>query len=78
MEIQAPQDGLGAKASQKLLEKLDRWLASNDRDSNAEVEGTGRHKAGIGIYFFTEQLDDEVAAETPPEARKREIHSEEE
>jgi hypothetical protein len=47
---------LAAKASQKLLEDLDRWLANNDRDANKAIEGTGRHSAGVGIYFFTEDL----------------------
>ena len=49
---------LAAKASQKLLEDLDRWLAERDRDANKEIEGTGRHSAGVGIYFFTENLAD--------------------
>ena len=49
---------LSAKASQNLLEDLDRWLAENDRDANNEIKGTGRHSAGVGIYFFTENLAD--------------------
>jgi len=50
---------LAAKSSQKLLEDLDRWLAKNDRDANPEIQGTGRHTAGVGIYFFTKQLPKE-------------------
>ncbi len=45
----------GAQA-QALLERLDLWLSQHDRDSNAQVSGTGRVRAGIGIYYFEEKL----------------------
>jgi hypothetical protein len=45
---------LSAKTGQTLLEKLDRWLAQRDRDVNYTVEGTGRNRAGVGIYYFEE------------------------
>lgn len=45
---------LSAEASQKLLERLDVWLAERDRDNNPQIGGTGRHVAGIGIYYFEE------------------------
>jgi hypothetical protein len=45
---------LSEEASQKLLERLDAWLAERDRDNNPQIEGTGRHAAGIGIYYFEE------------------------
>lgn len=38
--------------SQELLESLDRWLSGRDRDVHPEVAGTGRKRAGIGIYYF--------------------------
>jgi len=50
---------LSAESSQKLLEKLDAWLAERDRDNNPEIEGTGRHVAGIGIYYFEEPYKEE-------------------
>lgn len=50
---------LSAESSQKLLERLDAWLAERDRDNNPEVEGTGRHVAGIGIYYFEEPFKEE-------------------
>jgi hypothetical protein len=50
---------LSAGSAQKLLEKLDTWLAERDRDSNPSVEGTGRHVAGIGIYYFEEPFEEE-------------------
>jgi hypothetical protein len=45
---------LSAKKGQTLLEKLDRWLAQRDRDVNPTVEGTGRNRVGVGVYYFEE------------------------
>lgn len=50
---------LGAARAQALLEELDRWLADHDRDTNPDVEGTGRKRAGVGIYYFEGDYDDE-------------------
>jgi hypothetical protein len=51
---------LFARRAQSLLESADRWLAQRDRDVNATVEGTGRNRAGFGIFFFEESnLDEE-------------------
>ena len=46
--------GLSAKRAQALLEKFDRWLAQRDRDVTPTVKGTGRNRAGLGIYYFEE------------------------
>ena len=45
---------LSAESAQALLEKLDSWLAKNDRDTTPTVEGTGRNIAGTGVYYFEE------------------------
>jgi hypothetical protein len=45
---------LSAKRGQTLLESLDRWLAERDRDVAPTVKGTGRNRAGLGIYYFEE------------------------
>ena len=50
---------LSAKRAQTLLEKLDRWLAQRDRDVNPTVEGTGRNRAGVGVYYFEEPYSNE-------------------
>lgn len=50
---------VSAKRAQVLLEKLDQWLAQRDRDANPSVEGTGRNRAGVGIYYFEEPLSEE-------------------
>lgn len=45
---------LSAKKSQQLLETLDRLLARHDRDVTPTTKGTGRNRAGVGIYYFEE------------------------
>jgi len=47
------------KRAQALLEKADRWLAGHDRDVTPPVKGTGRKRAGFGIFFFEEPYSDE-------------------
>jgi hypothetical protein len=50
---------LSSQAAQGLLEKLDKWLSSHDRDVNPKAGGTGRNTAGVGIYYFEVQHDRE-------------------
>ncbi len=45
---------LAGEQGQALLENLDRWLSERDRDVNPDVSGTGRKRAGVGIYYFQE------------------------
>jgi hypothetical protein len=45
---------LAGEQSQALLERLDRWMSERDRDVNPRVPGTGRKRAGVGIYYFQE------------------------
>jgi len=47
---------LSAARAQALLEKLDRWLSEHDRDANPAHQGSGRVRAGLGIYYFEENL----------------------
>jgi hypothetical protein len=47
------------KKAQALLEELDVWLAARDRDVNPEAPGSGRQRAGIGIYYFETDLSEE-------------------
>ena len=47
------------KKAQALLENADRWLAQRDRDVNPDIKGSGRHKAGFGIFFFEEPFSEE-------------------
>jgi hypothetical protein len=50
---------LTGRTAQAFLEKIDRWLAGHDRDMNPNIAGTGRNKAGIGIYYFEEPSPEE-------------------
>ena len=52
---------LTSRKAQALLEQMDRWLAGHDRDTNPAVGGTGRSRAGIGIYYFEEPYAEEDA-----------------
>jgi hypothetical protein len=45
---------LAANRAQGLLEHLDRWLSERDRDFHPKVAGTGRMRAGVGVYYFQE------------------------
>jgi len=50
---------LAGKQAQALLEQLDRWMSKRDRDVNPRVPGTGRKRAGVGIYYFQEDYKGE-------------------
>jgi Family of unknown function (DUF6502) len=50
---------LSVKASQSLLEKLDKWLSDHDRDTQPGIQGTGRNTAGVGIYYFEKSGEEE-------------------
>ena len=45
--------------SQTLLQEIDRYLAQQDRDVHPDVQGTGRKHAGIGIFYFEEDMPEE-------------------
>lgn len=48
-----------AGRGQMLLEALDRMLSQHDRDIHPEAGGTGRKRAGVGIYYFEGDLEGE-------------------
>jgi hypothetical protein len=50
---------LFSKKAQTLLESADQWLAQRDRDVDLSVRGSGRNRAGFGIFFFEEPYLDE-------------------
>ncbi len=53
---------LSATRAQALMEELDNWLARHDRDVNPAAEGTGRARAGLGIFYFEANPDAEYPA----------------
>lgn len=52
---------LSRQKAQQLIEEMDHWLAPHDRDLNPTVQGRGRTHAGIGIYYFEEDVPEEKA-----------------
>ena len=52
---------MAAEESYQLLLKLNKWLSEHDRDSNPDVEGTGRVRSGVGIYYFEEDAAEQGA-----------------
>lgn len=47
---------MAATRGQQLLEDINTWLHQQDRDHNPKVEGSGRKQAGVGIYFFEQDV----------------------
>lgn len=64
---------LARNHSQKLLEKLDAWLASHDRDTKSDVSGGGRNIAGLGIFYieapFTGEDPEGIQRRIAPDGR---------
>ena len=50
---------ISGEKAQALLEELNQYLMKFDRDANPNSEGTGRKHAGIGIYYFEEDVVEE-------------------
>jgi len=50
---------LTSKRSRDLLEELNTWLAEHDRDNNPGIQGTGRVRAGFGVYYFEDEVKQE-------------------
>ncbi len=43
---------LAAKENQKLLIKLNTWLAEHDMDNHADIKSDNPMKVGVGVYYF--------------------------
>jgi len=52
-----------ARRCQELLEQFDRELARQDRDMNPDAGGSGKRLAGVGIYYFEEDLSGDADRE---------------
>jgi hypothetical protein len=59
VEILPQFQSLSREKAQALIEEMDRWLSQHDRDINPEAKGTGRKHAGIGIYYFEDDVPEE-------------------
>ncbi|MEJ2564898.1 MAG: DUF6502 family protein [Gammaproteobacteria bacterium] len=45
--------------AQAVLEEVNRYLSQQDRDINPSMQGSARKNAGIGIYYFEEDVPEE-------------------
>lgn len=45
------------KDAHQLLLRFNQWLYEHDRDSNPNIQGSGRMQAGVGIYYFEQPTD---------------------
>ena len=45
--------------SLEFIQDLNQFFETQDRDTNPNVKGSGRNRAGIGIYFFRNTIDGE-------------------
>ncbi len=48
-----------AARGQETLEKLDQLLAENDRDASPDVDGVGRRRVVLGMYYLEEDVADD-------------------
>jgi hypothetical protein len=48
---------LVARHAQELIETLDAWMARHDRDANPSARGSGRFRAGLGVFYFEQDLE---------------------
>jgi hypothetical protein len=47
------------REGQGVLEKLDGVISKHDRDSNPKVEGTGRKRVMVGVYYFEDDAPED-------------------
>jgi len=50
---------LSREKAQLLLEEMNDVLAEQDRDVNPDVQGIGRKRAGLAIYYFEDDVSEE-------------------
>ena len=49
---------LSAEKAQALLIELDRYLSQQDRDHNQSIKGSGHMQAGLGLYYFEQDVSE--------------------
>ena len=43
----------------EFIQSLDQFLSTQDRDVNPDSKGQGRYRAGMGVYYFQQDLDND-------------------
>ena len=46
-----------------LLIELNNWLAPHDRDNNPDSGGNGQMLAGVGVFYFDQDMEDDPRRE---------------
>lgn len=46
---------ISRERSMAFLHEMNRFLATQDRDRESELTGTGRNRVGVGLYYFEEK-----------------------
>ncbi|HET9577366.1 MAG TPA: DUF6502 family protein [Usitatibacter sp.] len=67
------QRALARRRGEATVDALVREMAAHDRDANPKLQGTGRHRAVVGIYYHEAPYDEEGEASaeaTPRRGRK--------
>jgi len=64
---------VSSRHAQELIELLDNWLAQHDRDASLAVSGSGRVRAGVGVFSFEEVIEPQTerTAKRPSAHRRR-------
>ncbi|ABC30905.1 conserved hypothetical protein [Hahella chejuensis KCTC 2396] len=48
--------GRSKEEVEEILQRINRWLSGYDRGVNAKLQGSGKFRAGIGVYYFEQSL----------------------
>lgn len=67
VEVLSPFKQMVNEDAMALLVKLNTWLAQQDRDHNPKASGSGRMRAGLGIYYFEEPVQPSSAQQDQPD-----------
>lgn len=51
--------GMSRDRAHEFLHGLDQFLSTQDRDANPNSKGQGRYRAGMGVYYFEQELNDD-------------------
>lgn len=58
-EVLPALQALTRERAQALIEHVDQWMAARDRDVTPMVQGSGRKRAMLGVYYFAEDFREE-------------------
>ena len=75
LEVMDEFRAVSSRHAQELIEFLDRWLADHDRDANPAVTGSGRMRAGVGIFTLEELIEPRVESISEQRPARRRTHA---